>query len=250
MMMWWKVRSRHRYPLVVRGVAEEEAVSGARRKLVRGGSGNVRVAGTAEHAQVVIGRGCAVQGEVRCRVAHRLRGKTVEEMCGDMKGLCPVGDRERRLKEKAADHVGGGANHALGPTVLSRGVGTRETQLDAVSEEERAGGIVVELAAIVALQGTDRAPELGGYPGEKVSEGGKRVGLQPKGESPKEMGVVIQNDQVVFVAGEAKDRRCPEITVDKIKGLNSPGRGSRKRKTGVTAELTSMTEALRRAPSI
>ena len=237
-------------PLVVRGVAEEEAASGARRKLVRGGSGSVGVAGTAEHAQVVVGRGCAVQGKVRCRVAHRLRGKTVEEMSGRMKGLCPVGGRERRLKEKAADHVGGGANHALGPAVLSRGVGTRETQLDAVSEEERAGGVVVELAAIVALQGTDRAPELGGYPGEEVSEGGKRVGLQPKGESPKEMGVVIQNNQVVFVAGETKDRRCPEITVDKIKGLNSPGCGSGKGKTGVTAELTSMTEALRRAPSI
>jgi hypothetical protein len=167
-----------------------------------------------------------------------------------MKGLGPVGGRERRLKEKAADHVGGGANHALGPAVLSRGVGTRETQLDAVSEEERAGGVVVELAAIVALQGTDRAPELGGNPGEEVSKGGERIGLQPKGESPKEMGVVIQNNQVVFVAGETKDRRCPEITVDKIKGLNSPGCGSGKGKTGVTAELTSMTEALRRAPSI
>jgi hypothetical protein len=127
-------------------------------------------------------------------VAHRLRGKTVEEMRGGMEGLCPVGGWERRLKEKATDHVGGGANHALGPTVLSRGVGTRETQLDAVSEEERAGGIVVELAAIVALQGMDQAPKLGGYPGEEVSEGGKHVGLQPKGESPKEMGVVIQND--------------------------------------------------------
>jgi hypothetical protein len=64
------------------------------------------------------------------------------------------------------------------------------------------------------------------------------------------MGVVVQNDQVVFVAGEAKDRRRPEITVDKIKGLNNPGCGNGKRKTGVTAELTSMTEALRRAPSI
>jgi hypothetical protein len=119
-----------------------------------------------------------------------------------------------------------------------------------VSEEERAGGVVVELAAIAALQGTDRAPKLGGYLGEEVSEGGKRVGLQPKGESPKEMGVVIQSDQVVFIAREAKDTRWPEITVDKIKGLNSPGRGSGKRKTGVTVELTSMTEALRRALSI
>jgi hypothetical protein len=122
--------------------------------------------------------------------------------------------------------------------------------LDVVSEEERTGGVVVELAAIVALQGTDRAPKQGGYPSEEVSEGGKHVGLQPKGESPKEMGVVIQNDQVVFVAREAKDRRRPEITVDKIKGLNSLGRGSGKRKTGVTAKLTIMTEVLRRAPSI
>jgi hypothetical protein len=40
-------------PLVVRGVAKEEAASGARRKLVRGGSGSVRVAGTAKHVQVV-----------------------------------------------------------------------------------------------------------------------------------------------------------------------------------------------------
>ena len=110
--------------------------------------------------------------------------------------------------------------------------------------------MVVELTAVVALQSTNPALELGGYPGEEVSEGGKRVGLQSKGESPKEMGVVVQNDQVVFVVGEAKDRRCPEITMDKIKGLNSPRRGSGKRKTGVTVELTSMTEALRRAPSI
>jgi hypothetical protein len=85
-------------PLMVRGVAEEDAASGVRRKLVRGGSGSVRVAGTAEHAQVVVGRSCAVQGEVRCRVAHRLRGRMVEEMLGGIKSLCPVGGRERRLK--------------------------------------------------------------------------------------------------------------------------------------------------------
>jgi hypothetical protein len=70
--------------------------------------------------------------------------------------------------------------------------------------------VVVELAAVVALQSTDRALELGRYSGEEVSEGGKRVGLQPKGESLKKIGVVVQNDQVVFVAGEAKDRRRPD----------------------------------------
>jgi hypothetical protein len=71
-------------PLMVRGVAKEKATSGARRKLMRSGSGSVRVAGTAEHTKVVVGRGCAVKGKVGSRVAHRLRGKTVEEVCGSV----------------------------------------------------------------------------------------------------------------------------------------------------------------------
>jgi hypothetical protein len=47
-------------PLVVRRVAKEQTAGGARRKLMRSGSRSVRVAGTAEHAKVVIGRGCVV----------------------------------------------------------------------------------------------------------------------------------------------------------------------------------------------
>jgi hypothetical protein len=60
-------------------------------------------------------------------VAHRLGGKTVEEVGGDVQGLYPVAGRERRLEEKAADHVGGGVNHALCLAILSGGVGARET---------------------------------------------------------------------------------------------------------------------------
>jgi hypothetical protein len=160
-------------PLVVRGVAKEEAAGGARINLMRGSSGSVRVAGIAEHAKVVIGGGCVIQGEVGSRVAHRLGGKMVEEVGGGVQGLCPVAGRERRLEEKAADHVGGGANHALCPAVLGGGVGARETQLNATGEEELPRGMVVKLAAVVALQCTDRASELCGYPGEEVSEGCK-----------------------------------------------------------------------------
>jgi hypothetical protein len=47
-------------PLVVRGVAKEEAAGGARIKLMRGSSGSVRVACTAKHVKVVVGGGCAV----------------------------------------------------------------------------------------------------------------------------------------------------------------------------------------------
>jgi hypothetical protein len=123
-------------PLVVRGVAKEEAAGGVRRKLMRGSSESVRVAGTTEHAKVVIGGGCAVQGEVGSTVAHRLGGKMVDEVGCGVQGLCPVAGRERRLEEKAADHVGGGANHALAPTILGGGVGAQETHLNATGEEE------------------------------------------------------------------------------------------------------------------
>jgi hypothetical protein len=37
-----------------------------------------------------------------------------------------------------------------------------------MGEEERTRGVVVELAAIITLEGTDRATELGGDPGEEV----------------------------------------------------------------------------------
>jgi hypothetical protein len=201
-------------PLVVRRVAKEEAAGGARRKLMRGSSISVRVACTTEHAKVVVGGGCAVQCKVGSRVAHRLGGKMVEKVGGGVQGLCPVAGRERHLEEKATDHIGGGANHAFSPAVLGRGVRARETQLDAMSEKERAGGVIVELAVVVTLQGMDRTVKLGGDPGEEVCEGGERVGLQSKRKSPKKMGKVIENHQIVFITRKTEYRRGPEITMN------------------------------------
>jgi hypothetical protein len=60
-------------PLVVRRVAKEEAASGAWRQLMGSSSGSVRVAGTSKHAEMVVGGGCAIQGEVGVGVAHCLR---------------------------------------------------------------------------------------------------------------------------------------------------------------------------------
>jgi hypothetical protein len=121
---------------------------------MRSDGGSVRIAGIAEHAKVAVGGGCAVKGGVGSRFAHRLRGKTIEEVCGGVLGLCPIASRERLLEEKATNHIGGGVNHAFGPAILGRGVGARETQLDAIGEKERTRGVVVELTAIVTLQGT------------------------------------------------------------------------------------------------
>jgi hypothetical protein len=123
-------------PLVVRRVAKEEATGGAWRQLMSCCSGSVGVAGIAEHTEVGVGGCRVVQGEVGDGVAHHHRWETVEEVGGGVQGLYPVVGRERCLEEKTADHVGGGANHALCSTVLGEGVGARETQLNATGEEE------------------------------------------------------------------------------------------------------------------
>jgi hypothetical protein len=102
-------------------------------------------------------------------VAHCLRGEVIEELGGRVKGLDPVAGKKRSLEEKAADHVGDGANHVFDPTVLGICVWERETQLNTTSEEERPRGMVVKFAAIVTLQCTDGAMELGGDLGEEVS---------------------------------------------------------------------------------
>jgi hypothetical protein len=82
----------------------------------------VRIAGTTEHTKVVVGGGCDIQGEVGSGMAHRLRGEAIEKMCSCVQGFCLVASRERHLKEKATDHIGGGANVVFYPSVLGRGV--------------------------------------------------------------------------------------------------------------------------------
>lgn len=101
-------------------------------------------------------RGCVIQGEVRRRVTHRhrLRGKTVEKMSSSVYGIYPIAGKKRRLKEEAVDHVSGGANNPFVTTVLRGGLGARESQLNTVRDKEMRGG-VVELVAIIILEGTD-----------------------------------------------------------------------------------------------
>jgi hypothetical protein len=95
--------------------------------------------------------------------------------------------------------------------------------------------VVVELTSVVTLQGTDRAAELGGDPCEEVCESGESVRLQSQGKSPKKMGIIVQNHQIIFVSRETDNRRGPKITMNQVKGLLSPRRRSAKRETCMSA---------------
>jgi hypothetical protein len=95
--------------------------------------------------------------------------------------------------------------------------------------------VVVELTAVVALEGTNRAAELGGYPGKEVCESGESVRLQSQGKSPNKMGIIVQNHQIVFVSRKTDYRGGPKITMNQVKSLLSPRRRSRKRETSMSA---------------
>jgi hypothetical protein len=68
-------------------------------------------------------------------------------------------------------------NHALSLSVLRRGVQARHVQLDTAREEEDPGCGVIELTAIVALDGLDGEAELSGNLSKKVVERGECLRL-------------------------------------------------------------------------
>jgi hypothetical protein len=83
-----------------------------------------------------------------------------------------------------------------------------------------------------------------------VGEGGERVRLQPNRESPKKMGVVVQNDQIVFVTREAEDRRSSEITVDKDQMSEQPWTWKWKKEDESDGRADNHDRGAQRSPSI
>ena len=94
-----------------------------------------------------------------------------------METLCPEASRKRGLEQKGAHDIVSGANHPLSLAVLRRGIRTRHTQLNIPREKAGTRGVVIELTAIVALDGLNGEAELGGHSGKEVEEGGKRLKL-------------------------------------------------------------------------
>jgi hypothetical protein len=72
-------------------------------------------------------------------------------------------------------NVVNGTNDALSLTVLLRGVGARHAKVNTVGEEERAGGGVVKLTVIIALNGPHSCAQLSMHEGKEMSERGEGV---------------------------------------------------------------------------
>ena len=104
-------------------------------------------------------------------------GETVDHVGGGVETLRLEASRKRSLEQKGAHDIGSGANHALSLAIPSGGVGRGHTQLDTTREEERAGGMVIELTPVVTLDSLNGEAELSGHPDKEVEEGGKSLRL-------------------------------------------------------------------------
>jgi hypothetical protein len=167
---------------VVSGVSEENTSGGPGCQFVSGFGGEIRIACTTEHAQVLIGGGDSMEGEVWTDRADRLGGEAVQKICDFVEPFYPVASRNRRLKKQGTQHIIDGANDVFGFTVLRRSVGTRHPQNDPVGGEECVRGGVIELTAIVALDGFDGAAKLCGDISEKCDKVEKVSDLTRKGK--------------------------------------------------------------------
>ena len=100
-------------------------------------------------------------------------------------------------------------------------------------EEEETGGGVIELTPVVTLDDLNGEAELSGHPGKEVEEGGEGLRLGAQRKSPRVMRKIINHHQIIFITRHAEYRRCPQVTVNKIKGMRNMRRRRGKRKSNM-----------------
>jgi hypothetical protein len=110
-----------------------------------------------------------------------------------------------------------------------------------VREEESVGGGVIKLVSIIALDALDGAAKLCGHKGKEVGEGGEGVKLLAQGKSPWVVGAVIEDDQVLLVTRDTRNRGGPKVTVYEVKGLKGSSKWARKGQLDMLTKLAGMT---------
>jgi hypothetical protein len=96
----------------------------------------------------------------RRQILTNTTGPAVQKKGGRGESFGPELRRHGCVGEHGSDCFVEGAQHALGAAILRRSVGARHAQGNAMAVEEGAGGVIVELAAIVGLERENREVEV------------------------------------------------------------------------------------------
>lgn len=159
----------------------------------------IGVATTPKHAKVIIGGLSTIEGKEWRGEGKCFSGVTVEEIRGGVESLNPVRRRYTSLKKERAHNIISGADNAFSLAILWRSVGARHAHSDAMGKKEHAGGGVVKLSAVVALDALNGGAKLRRDKGKKLSESRESVRFQPQRESLEVMGTIIKNNKVILV---------------------------------------------------
>jgi hypothetical protein len=103
---------------VVSRVSKENTSGGPGCQFVSGFGGEIRIAGTTEHVQVLVGGADSMEGEVWTGRTDHLSGEAVQQICGGVEPFYPVAIQNRSMKEQGTHHIIDGAKDAFGFTVL------------------------------------------------------------------------------------------------------------------------------------
>jgi hypothetical protein len=145
---------------VISRISEKNTSGGSRCQFVSGFGREIGIAAATKHAQVIIGGGVSMKGEIWTGHADRLGGEAVQQICGGVEPFYPVASRNKSLKKQGAQHIINGMKDALEFIVLWRGVCERHPQKHPFSGEECVRGGVIELTTIAALDDFDGVAKL------------------------------------------------------------------------------------------
>jgi hypothetical protein len=100
-----------------------------------------------------------------------------------VKSFCPITLGKRSLNQQSADDIVNRTNNTFSFTILWGRVRTQHLELCAIRQEEEAGGRVVKLTSVVALDSFDIHVKLSRYIGKEMRQSSEcvRFKLQGKG---------------------------------------------------------------------
>jgi hypothetical protein len=101
-----------------------------------------------------------------------------------VKSFGPITPRKRSLNQQSADDIVNRMNNMFSFTIFWGRVRTRHPDLCDVRQEEEAGGRVVKLTPVVALDSFDNPTELSRHIGKEMGQSSEAVRFKFEGKSP------------------------------------------------------------------
>jgi hypothetical protein len=145
---------------VVSRVSKENISVGLRCQFVSGFGREIRIAGTTELAQVIIGGSDSMELEVWTSRADRLGGEVVQQICGGVEPFYPVVSWNRSLKSREYNILLMVRRIRSVLPLYGESVGKRHLHKYSFGGKECTRGGVIKLTTIVTLDNFDGAAKL------------------------------------------------------------------------------------------